>query len=720
MGVRMKKRTKYIVITALVLVIAAVCGGICAWNIHKKDTMIRQQNYVASRLIEQGEYEQGRVLSAQTEQIKPNTVSERLLVLAAGFQTDYEVGILYADQYLEHEEDDVLFSARTVYREALAAMEEPDWSAEHYLALAEDVRQELLPLLLQVQNSISVKKNDEKMLAVIDMMSGRGNASMAQLLENDNSLISRKAQIAYAIQTNDYGKAYEKAEELYMEDATFENRAVLANLAVSQGSRLSEDGQAERLREQQTELREELSDLEKQYAQETRSSRLNKLLKKITALQEQIEELQQEINAIPGLKAINFMETTTPVTERNTVAYKVELAQLYYQTGQEETAGRLLIEAATVDGADGDPFSLMFFDFLGKYTDKGDQGDKLIHLYVENDDIEVLWNRIAQMLGFVENGYQYGEKSFYEFVLSTLDGLYNGVIIRNIDATDFPTVRMTVNVSMELEDSLTKQNFSLMEMGKELEDFELLNIEELQDARAMSVVLVVDRSGSMAGTPMDDTKQAVANFVKTIDESANVGLVAFDSGAQLIQAITENKSSVLQGIASLEANGGTDIYSGLKLAGQTLEAEPGRRVVILLSDGEDGNAAMIDEVLDELVRRQIYVYTIGFGGADTEYLSYIARKCGGRFIQADSSSMLAEIYSSVGQYMTNDYVFEFRVVTEPDKFTRTIKVLTNVNDAFAEKEYHVGVPYDAIEAEQDRTPLADYFQQVGGSLMEAE
>lgn len=80
--------------------------------------------------------------------------------------------------------------------------------------------------------------------------------------------------------------------------------------------------------------------------------------------------------------------------------------------------------------------------------------------------------------------------------------------------------------------------------------------------------------------------------------------------------------------------------------------------------------------------------------------------------------MLGEIYSSVGEYMTNDYVIEFNVVTEPEKFTRTVKVLTDVNDAFAEREYNVGVPYEAIEAEQERTPLADYFQQVGGSRMD--
>ena len=79
-------------------------------------------------MLEMGEYEKGRILSAQTEQMKPNAVSERLLVLAAGFQSDYEVGIIYADQYFEKGEDKILSSARAAYREAQDAMEESGWS----------------------------------------------------------------------------------------------------------------------------------------------------------------------------------------------------------------------------------------------------------------------------------------------------------------------------------------------------------------------------------------------------------------------------------------------------------------------------------------------------------------------------------------------------------------------------------------------------------------
>lgn len=716
----MKKKVKYIGIAAVVLTLVVVCVSFRLWNIHKKNTMIRQQNYVASKMLEIGEYEKGRILSAQTEQMKPNEVSERLLVLAAGLQSDYEVGIIYADAYLAAGEDKILSSARAAYRKALDAMEESERSPALYLEQAEKVRQEIVPLLLQVQNSISIKKNDENILAVIDLMSGGGNASKKEQLQKNNSLISQKAQLDYAIKTRDYKKAYEKAEALYLESSTFENRAVLANLAAVQGTSPAEDERVAKRQEQQEELKEDLRELEEQLAQETRSSKITKLEQRIEKLQGRIEELQREINAIPGLKAINFMEAATSAAERKTVAYQLEMANLYYQTGQDEKARKLLKDIVTAERTGTEPVSLMLSDLLRVYTGNDGQTEYLSHLYTGNNNVEVLWNRIAQVLGFVGSGHLYGENSFYGFVMDILDGLYNGLIIRNIDATDYPTVRVTVNVSMELEQALTKRNFSLVELGKDLNNFEFLNIEELQDSQALSVVLVVDRSGSMSGTPMEDTRRAVTSFIKTIDGTISVGLVAFTDQAQLIEDVTENKKRVQQGIASLQAGGGTNIYSGLKLAEQTLDTRVGRRVVILLSDGEDGNAGMIDEVLDEMARKNIYVYTIGFGGADTEYLSYIARKCSGKFIQADSSSMLREIYSSIGEYMTNDYVIEFKAVTQPEKFTRTVKILTDINDAFAEQEYCVGVPYDSIEAEQDRVSLADYFEQVGGSVMKTK
>lgn len=717
-------------VAAVILVIAIACVAVHFWRASKVNAMIEQQNYLASKMLEMGEYEQGRILAAQSEQLQENEVSEQLLVLAAGFQADYEVGVLYTDKYLGQREDQIMASAREIYQDvldtlALVPREDMYQYNEMYNAERENANEKLLPLLLQVQNSISVKKTGENMLAMLDVMTGRGvTAEAMALLEEDNSLMSQKVRLTYAVQNGQYEEAYAKAEALFQQNGSFENRALLANLAVEQGNRGQEDENIGKLEARQQELREEQSRLQSQYAQETSVSRQDDINQKIENIQTRIEDIQQEIDTTPAKKAINFIETTTPIMERDTVAFKIELSRLYYQAESRDRARELLLEVIQEDegretAADVDPASFMFSDFLNGYVSNNGSTEHTTYGSLENVDIGLLWSRIAKMLGFIETGY-YEEDSYYNFVLNTLNQLYNGLIIRQIDTVDYPRVRVTVNVSMELEQTLKKDNFSLVELGEPLRDFELLNVEELEETGDLAVALVVDRSGSMSGDRMEDTKRAVTNFVRTIDETIEAGLIAFDDSATVVTGVGNSRNSVLQGINSLDANGGTNIYAGLKLAGQELENKVGRKVIILLSDGEDGNAGMIDEVLDDLKRKNIYVYTIGVGGADTDYLSYIARKCDGKFIQADSSEVLGEIYSAIGQYMVNDYVIEFTAVTEPEEFTRTIRVTVDIDDAFAEREYYVGVPYDAIEAEMYEKPLADYFQQVGGSWTEPE
>lgn len=726
-----KKKTAIYIgcVLAVILAAAGICAGILAWRTHKVNVMVGQQNYLASKLLEMGKYEEGRIMAAQCQQMKENEFSQELLVMAAGFQTDYEVGLLYIDKYLEEGEDPVLISAREIYQDAvhtlsLVSKEDRNQYNEAYQSMKEKVNEKLTVLLLQLQERLSVKKNGENILAMLDVMSGSGVTQEAlALLEEDGSLLARKVQVAYAIDKGQYEEAYEKAESLLGDNGCFENRALVANLAAQRAPAAVRDSRADKLMEEQAALREKKNGLQSQYAQESDTTVQRDLNEEMEEVQRRIDALQQEIDAIPAKKAINFIETTTPIRERDTVAFKIELSRLYYQAAQRERARQLLLEVIlqeeNAEEVPEDVAGFLFSDFLKGYLDNNSSSEDLSYGETEVKDLALLWNRMGKLLGFIGTGNQ-GEASFYDFVLNTLNQMYNGLIIRRIDATAFPRVRVTVNVSMELEEALQKDDFTVVEQGAPMSEFELLDTATLEETGELSVALVVDRSGSMSGSRMEDTKKAVTNFVKTIDESIEVGLLTFDDRAYVATPIGSSRNQVLQGISSIQIGGGTSIYSGLQLAGQELEGKQGRKVVILLSDGEDGSTGMIDGVLDELKRKGISVYTIGVGGADTEYLSYIARKCGGKFVQADSSEVLGEIYSAIGEYMVNDYVIEFTVVTDPDNFSRSIRITVDIDDAFAEKEYHVGVPFDAIEEEMNQKPMADYFRQVGGSWMETE
>ncbi|MBQ8231838.1 MAG: VWA domain-containing protein [Lachnospiraceae bacterium] len=719
------KLTKLIIgIIVAVLVIAAAILITSFVRSHKTETLVQQQNYVASKLLELGDYEQGRILAAQCEQMKENDISRQLLVLAAGFQSDYETGIRYAEGYLAKKSDARLSEAKGVLEEFLtseAALEESTYY-EQYEQLKTSTREKLLGLLLQVQNSIDVKKNSANIQAMLDMMSSQSISSETLVeLEKDNSMLSQKVQAVYAIQTGDFTKALDKATEAFNSNKTFENRALLANIIAKQGAYLDDqNSKIAKLREELYELQNKLNELNVKYQETASEAEKLKLTNQMEGLENQIQTKKDTIESEPVRRAINFIETTTPVTERDTVAYKIELAQLYYQAKEDEKAKELLVEVIKETDDDTiEPTAMLMEDFVTFYQMKNGQIDKPAYFDMENITIDIIWNRITELLNFVDNGYYYygAGDNFYQFMLDVLDALYNGLIIREIDATDFPVVRVTVNVAMELEEKLKKSNFSIMEMNSPISDFQILDEAEIEKDEEMSVVLVVDRSGSMSGSPLEDTKKAVANFVKSVEDDIRIGLVAFDDRAEVVAPISDNRTPILQGINSIYDGGGTSIYLGLQQAGIELEGESGKKIVILLSDGADGDASRIDAVLEDLKRKNIYVYTIGFGGADTEYLSYIATSCGGKFIQADSSEVLGEIYSAIGEYMVNDYIIQFTVVMDPDNYSRVVNVSVDVNDAFAEREYHVGVPYEDIENETGETPLADYFWQIGGSWM---
>lgn len=714
-------------IVVLLVVIAVVAMQLL--RVYRMETLVQQQNYVASRLIEMGDYEQARILAAQNDQVKENNISKELLVLATGFQSDYKTAMQYADRYLEKGNDEVLESAKTVMVQFLteeALLDSKDYTyTELCENLKSNVRDGLLRLLLDVQGNIRVRRNSEDIQAMLDMMSTQGmglNSQTLETLANDNSTLSQKLKTAYAIQTGDYTKAFELAEDMFEENDSFENRAMLANLIAKYGNYIqSDDTTLTDLRSTQQELSSQLGNLQSQYAQATSESDQRRLNRQIENVQASIEDINDAIQAEPVRRAINFIETTTPVSERNTVAYKLELAQLYYQASDRERAKEYLVEVIKDEDDGSEPATLLLNDFIQFYQIMNGQESRPAYLDSQTMNVGVIWNRIAQLLNFIESGYYYEEsESFYGYVLSVLDELYNGVIIRNIDATDFPVVRVTVNVAMELEEELKKSNFSITEMNSRINDFEILNMEDLELDGDMSVVLVVDRSGSMDGTRMDDTKKAVSNFIRNVNDNIRVGLVTFAGSAGVDCPISDSRNPVLQAMQAVNASGGTSIYSGLQVAGTQLDGESGQKIIILLSDGEDGDASRIDEVLDELSRKNIYVYTIGFGGADTEYLSYIASKTRGKFIQADSSGTLGEIYSAIGEYMVNDYVLQFEIVVDPENFTRIVNISVDVNDAFAEQEYSVGVSYDDILGEQNETPLADYFRQIGGSWMNSE
>lgn len=131
------------------------------------------------------------------------------------------------------------------------------------------------------------------------------------------------------------------------------------------------------------------------------------------------------------------------------------------------------------------------------------------------------------------------------------------------------------------------------------------------------IVLVLDTSGSMSGTPMEETKKAATNFVNTIlEEDASIGVVNYEDSAEQLSDFSVDKNHLTEIVADISDGGGTNIESGLAEAKSMLgSSNAKKKIIVLMSDGEPNRGKEGDELIayaDEIKNDDILIYTLGF------------------------------------------------------------------------------------------------------------
>ncbi len=131
------------------------------------------------------------------------------------------------------------------------------------------------------------------------------------------------------------------------------------------------------------------------------------------------------------------------------------------------------------------------------------------------------------------------------------------------------------------------------------------------------IVLVLDTSGSMQGTPISETRNAASKFVDSLlGEGANIGVVRYSGSAETVASLSTSNSYLQDAIGSLEADGNTDIDDGLHYAATMLSySKAEKQAIVLMSDGEPNEGRTGSELIDyanTLKNQGITIYTLGF------------------------------------------------------------------------------------------------------------
>jgi Ca-activated chloride channel family protein len=161
-----------------------------------------------------------------------------------------------------------------------------------------------------------------------------------------------------------------------------------------------------------------------------------------------------------------------------------------------------------------------------------------------------------------------------------------------------------------------------------------------QSRPGQAVQVVLDRSGSMEGAPLDAAKGSLLKLIDRLAPQNSFGLVAFDDNALVIAPIRtmadHHMPSLRKAIRELQTGGSTDISAGylMGLRELTRVQASGGSTLLLVSDGH-ANAGEQDpkfftDVATKSATQKVTTSTIGLGtGYDETILEALSQGGGG-------------------------------------------------------------------------------------------
>lgn len=166
-----------------------------------------------------------------------------------------------------------------------------------------------------------------------------------------------------------------------------------------------------------------------------------------------------------------------------------------------------------------------------------------------------------------------------------------------------------------------------------------------KEALRVALLLVIDTSGSMAGTKLLMAQQSAIAAAGALAPSDRISVYAFDDDAREVAPFQDavELQSLYRRIGGLRADGGTNFFPALKAGYRKILEQPcGIRHVILLTDGLSKRGPFADIIRG--AEEGITLSTVGVGDdADSDELARMATFGRGKYYPANDPHRLPEI-----------------------------------------------------------------------------
>lgn len=244
---------------------------------------------------------------------------------------------------------------------------------------------------------------------------------------------------------------------------------------------------------------------------------------------------------------------------------------------------------------------------------------------------------------------------------------------------------------------LSKEDIEVLEDSKGQQVFSF----ERQTDLPITIAMLIDISGSQEWT-LPEEKAAGQRFFRRVlrPKKDLAAVVTFEHDSVLVQDLTSDVEKLHRALddvrlpaqsATMGRPGGTppindsgvgstamfdSIYS---VSTDLLRREAGRRVIILVTDGQDTSSSVkMREAIERTWRSEIIVYSIGIGGpmgVDSGTLRKIAAETGGRAFFPHNEADLDKAYAQIDEDLRSQYILAYTPANgAKDGSFRTIQV----------------------------------------------
>jgi Ca-activated chloride channel family protein len=200
------------------------------------------------------------------------------------------------------------------------------------------------------------------------------------------------------------------------------------------------------------------------------------------------------------------------------------------------------------------------------------------------------------------------------------------------------------------------------------------------------MVMVFDRSGSMAGTKMDQAREALKFAVQRLNDGDEFNIVDYSTTVssfadEVVPVNEDTRRLALEYIEALEAIGGTNIYDALLRGLDMMRGDERAEMVVFLTDGKPTIGEIhTQEILDGVAAAnaaaaRIFVFGVG-NEVNTHLLDRIAGEHGGTSAYVkpteDIEVAVSSFYTKVSSPVLTDLELEFSGARQSDYYPQTL------------------------------------------------